>query len=756
VRVLLEYGFSKPTPADDLPDPTALIAALSRGSTHPPGHVYDEWIMGMIATRTMRWTAAPGERKTSIARGRRLWWSLPPLLAAALAYSPILLAYFVADDFRSFVMIADRGPRSFLFEQFGSHALLVRNALWVLWYRLFGLAAGPYMWAALLTHLLNVWLLWLTLDRLTRRPGLAALGAGWWGASPLHVGTLGWYSVYGHVLVGTFVLSVLAHASAVVPRGRFVTFGMAVGWTALLALAANSFGTGVGAAIAVPLALLFCLRSDRIASRAARVLLLGAPLWAVLDYLGMRAISQRAPAIDSVAIFRTSWWNLNALVDQARMLAGLVEVGLGALLTGHVVPFDQRSPSIWLYSVACLAGLAIMGAGARRADPGTRRWIVAQLGVALAIYAIIAVGRGSVARIFYPTPEAAASGSRYHYAATLPLTVASVLALAVLLRRERIRTALPLLAGLAVALQVGAWWRWGPVIPSHSEARTFVAHAQRRIAVLARAAPAATEVRIGNVPAPPAVMGLVDPADFPGWAGVFVITQPADEVAGHRVVFAEPSARTRNAHRAPASRRLSRLLVPPPLQLGATCDLSAALRAIHLGRELLACPLGAPAGEACATALRRRSVATAAGRQCQCADPGALADRVSVVVAVARTLLSCPAAATGGDDACPRHVLRRLGVLVSELGACCREAIVSHRGLADAACVERATARYSRQVRALGPPCTACFDVRALGLGARKSVLDLLDGALCRTLAPGAVTYELAGPTATPLPVGGL
>jgi hypothetical protein len=641
------------------------------------------------------------------------------------------------------VVLVDRGVLPFLFEQFGSHARAVHTALWALSYHLFGLASEPYMWAVLLTHLLNVWLLCRMLDRLSGRPLLAAVGAAWWGTSPLHVGALGWYSVYAHVLAGTFILCVLAQASAIVSAGKPVTFGTAVGWIALLALAANSFGTGVGAAISIPLALLVCLPAYG-TSFAARVVLLGAPVFAVLDYLGMRALGQRvAPSIDNLAIFQASWTNLDVLADQGRMLADLVVVGFGGLLTGHLLPRSRPAVELWLSLVACLGGMAVIGVGAMRADRTIQRWILTQLGVAIGLYGVIAIGRASLGRAFGLAPEAAALSSRYHYAATLPLTAAFVLALATIARPRSV-----LLVGLAVALQAGAWWQSQFAIPSHPEARAFVANAQQRIAALARAAPPATDVLIGNVPAPPAVLGVVDPADFPGWAGVFVITQPTDEVAGHRVVFAEPSPRIRNAHLAPASRRLSRLLVRPPLRLGATCELSAALHALDLGRELLACPLGTPAAEACVTTVRRRSTATA-GRACQGADPRVLADRVSALAVVARAVLSCPAAAAGGDHARPHHVLRRLGLLVSELGACHREAVVSRRGLADAACVERATARYDRQVSGLALACRARLDVRTFGPAARNAVRDLLDEALCKAMVPGAVKYEPAAPTAT-------
>ena len=685
----------------------------------------------------------PGRRTGSVMRPLRAalpsGWMLAPVLVVAVVYYSLINVYFHADDLRSFLVIADRGAAAFLFEQFGGHALVVSRAFWVLWYRLFGLSAAPYMWSVLLTHLLNVVLLYLTLRRLTGRQTLAALGAAWWGASPLHVGALGWYSVYGHVLVGTWMLLVLAHASALATRQEPVTPATAVAWVLLLALAVNSFGTGIGAAAAVPLALLVCLPSAQRASLIVRVLLLGAPLWAVLDYLGMGVISQRvAPSIDSVAFLWASW-SIETVGRQAQLLVELFAMGLGGLLSGHLLPRSRPADTLMLSRVMCVIGMAVIGTAALRADSTRRRWIVGQLGVAVAVYSVIAIGRAHLIRAFNFTPEAAALASRYHYAATVPLTVAFVLALAVIVRRQRYLGPAVLLA--AIAVQVAAWRHSGFSVPSFDVARAFVTNAQQRIAALAHAAPGAADAVIGNVPAPFSVLGVVRPEQFPGWAGVFVISGLTDEVAGHRVYFAE-SSRVRNAFVAPDSRRLSHLLVPPPHRLGETCELSAVLQAVRLGKGLLACPLAERAAAACAHTMRRRSMATARSLACRHVDPTPLDERVSTLANVVRTVLSCPAAGIETGDGCQRRVLRRFGVLLSDLGACHRDAIVSHRGVDDPACADRATARYIGQLGNVESRCAACVDVRMLATPARSAVQGLLDAALRRPVPPGAVVYQ--------------
>ena len=102
-----------------------------------------------------------------------------------------------------------QGPLLFLFRPFGGQAFLGRNLVFLATYEAFGANPVPFMWTVLLTHLLNVALLFAVVRGLTHSVWLACLGAALWGTSPLAVGTLDWYAAFGHVLVGTLLLVVL-------------------------------------------------------------------------------------------------------------------------------------------------------------------------------------------------------------------------------------------------------------------------------------------------------------------------------------------------------------------------------------------------------------------------------------------------------------------------------------------------------------------------------------------------------------------
>ncbi|HJW68939.1 MAG TPA: hypothetical protein VJ829_06245 [Candidatus Binatia bacterium] len=132
-----------------------------------------------------------------------------PVLLAAAVYFPITRSYFFADDFVCLASIRNDGFLRFVLRPFGGHELIVRNLVFYGSARLFGLRADLFFWTVLLTHLLNVWLFFRVLRNLTASGMLASVGAAFWGTSPVLVGTLGWYSVYGQVLVATALLVVL-------------------------------------------------------------------------------------------------------------------------------------------------------------------------------------------------------------------------------------------------------------------------------------------------------------------------------------------------------------------------------------------------------------------------------------------------------------------------------------------------------------------------------------------------------------------
>src|SRR5262249_60845504 len=146
-----------------------------------------------------------------------------------------------ADDFLNLYHIVEDPLPQYLVTPNGGHVLLARNAVFYASWHLFGAHPAYYFWTVLLTHLVNVALAFRVIRALAGSDLLASFGAALWGTSPLSQGTLGWYAVYGQVLVATAVLLILDGALEAATTGEAPSRGVRA-WGYVLALvAANSF-----------------------------------------------------------------------------------------------------------------------------------------------------------------------------------------------------------------------------------------------------------------------------------------------------------------------------------------------------------------------------------------------------------------------------------------------------------------------------------------------------------------------------------
>src|SRR5262245_49587577 len=166
---------------------------------------------------------------------RRLFLCIA-LAATAVVYRQVIWTYFFADDFGHMLEVINVSTARFLFAPFAGHLYLVRNLVLMAMFHLFGTWTTPYFAIVLGTHLLNVWLLFRVIRCLSGSDLLACFGATLWGTTPAHVGTLGWYSVYGQVLSATVTLVVLDQLARRVEHDEPLTPRSAVGWAVLLLL----------------------------------------------------------------------------------------------------------------------------------------------------------------------------------------------------------------------------------------------------------------------------------------------------------------------------------------------------------------------------------------------------------------------------------------------------------------------------------------------------------------------------------------
>jgi len=481
---------------------------------------------------------------------------LLPLALSAWVFFPITRVYFFSDDFVHLASIASDRAAVFLLSPFGGHNYLARNLIFYLTYHAVGLRADLYFWGVLLTHLLNVALLFGLVSLLTGSAMLACFGAVLWGTSPLQEGTLAWYTAYGHVLATTVMLLVLlsvVRLAATDSRPRTRTAWL---WFGLLLLGTTLYGVGIGAAVTFPVVLLLLLPAAWY-EPGPRAIALAVALVALAMYFVLRWVGAHVAPLP-----------IEELVQQR-----LTRSGFGTIppLFGHLLAFvtagtilgfflgtypDLRSVVVIVVFAGCIAFALWRGDGA------ARRAMLAMLVVTVGIYLLIAIGRGHIYQVFHVPPAQAAAVDRYHYAGSLPVVVLLCLVLQQIGRLgplRRVPSGLALATGLGM-LAVG-YARSGMVIDQRYKVREYFARTMQEINAAIAAQPPGSTVYIESLASPPVLLGLMPDRLFPGRAGVFVITHPTDMVDGRRVRFIERDLEVLTWYADRPETRLGHLLV---------------------------------------------------------------------------------------------------------------------------------------------------------------------------------------------------
>jgi hypothetical protein len=344
-----------------------------------------------------------------------------PLLAAAIPlvltlvlYWPLPGSFFWADDFMCMQSIVNDGFVRFVFRPYGGHNLLVRNLVFYTFWHLFGLHAAPYFWAMLLTHLLNVWLLFRVLRRLTGSAILACFGATLWGTSPLAAGVLAWYAVFGQALVATILLGILDRLAAFSRSDVPVPARTAWFWYGLLLLGSMTFGEGIGVALAFP-AVLFAMQPAAWRRPRLRAAYLALPLVTLAVYVAYRHLYPLFVEPLSPDELNARPAGIVAMPQVLAAVAALVAFSASEYVRNFFSAAgaypDRATPLV-------LAGLAAgLGLLCWRGSPSTRRTAAAMASLCVGVYLAIALGRwgGDVIRT--------ATQQRYHYVAAIPIVI---------------------------------------------------------------------------------------------------------------------------------------------------------------------------------------------------------------------------------------------------------------------------------------------------------------------------------------------
>lgn len=478
------------------------------------------------------------------------------LALSFVAYFPVTRIYFISDDFVDMVNIENRGWLHFLVAPFGGHMIFTRNVEVIVMYALFGVRhPEAYGWLALLTHLLNVWLLFGIVRKATGSPALAALGGTLWGTCQVISDSIGWFSVYGQVLCTTFLLLLTDRVVArQVERGA-VDGRTALKWGSLVLLAATCFGGGIALAVAFPVLVLILFDRKQL-DRGALAIVLATPVVVILLYYGWHVVYdlyEPLPLDERLVQSRV----LRAPGPALQMFGYLLAVSTTSLLRGYAfTAFGYPTVEWWIvisYWSVLWSAFVISGA------EGRRRLIALAL-MGFAIYGAIALGRAGVYRFFGVKMLEAARTLRYHYAGSFPVALVFVLGLGELCR-GRPRWLPEAALGLWVLGNGYFYSRNDWTLNTHDDCRAYVGNAIREIDARLDAAPEG-DVYLPNEELPRYCTVFMGYDAIPGSAAIYLLFHPEESLRGRYPRFVEPE-RHAGKFDNPRNHRLSRLIVPP-------------------------------------------------------------------------------------------------------------------------------------------------------------------------------------------------
>jgi hypothetical protein len=456
---------------------------------------------------------------------------LLPLAFSAVVYGPVVHNFFFADDFLNLYHMQNNGAVEYLLTPNGGHLHITRNIMFLLTRTLFGTDPRIYYATEVVNHLVNVYLLYRCIELLVASPLLASFGAALWGISPMSEGSVGFYSVYGHVIAGTAVLLFLRDVFELRNEGRVPTRRTVVWWYVLALLATTSFGNGITVAMVLPFALALLLPSV-VPAKPWRLPLLSLviviPCVDVVTIKTWEALS--GLHLHSVATYRSLVTTFTGTLHFELLL---VAVGWARLLLAHCPPPHTPAPLAYALLAVLVAACVWLW---RRGSTTDRRLLLAFTLLILANYASIALARGVFAA---KAMDAVASWGRYHYIGQIVMALllcVLVAKLADVVGARRGGIALAAWYAFAVACYVF----WAVPIDNHESARSGTEAVLLDIRQQVQAQPPGAEVFIANRPFAPLRL-----PGFPGWIGAFVGFFPENNVDGRQVRFVVKDPETR-------------------------------------------------------------------------------------------------------------------------------------------------------------------------------------------------------------------
>ncbi|MGA2526744.1 MAG: hypothetical protein ABSF79_09040 [Smithellaceae bacterium] len=491
------------------------------------------------------------------------------LAAVLIANFQLLSAFFYQDDFLHFYQISNWNPLGFIFSSRGGHLYIFRNLIFYCMFKLFGVNSIAYFSTVLLTHVGSAYILYKIIHLLTDKPSLAAAGMMIWGICPVNYGALGWYSVYGHVLVGFFFLLFLYDLLRVEKGKISYSIQIAIRWSIYLFLMAASFGTGLVIAFLSPVAIVVILWNNekkwKIAASILPVIAAILLLFIFKDsiyYYFSGEVSNIKPVVLSVALS-----NYKIILE---MFIRMCAYGIYCMAAFPMLFFFSTTeyPAIAIFiSIPVVILFIVLFL---RSQEYRRHYAVLSM-FFLGLIGLTAYARAWLYNVFGVPMISASITPRYYYV----ILIVAVLILA--LMADELSDIFPKIAKvivpsvlIVIILSVFPSMNLAPKIDisntSVNEKKSYY-NTITDIEKTIRAYPEGSSVFIDNkindqIP----IFGASD-TGFPGKAAVFTITYPNNTVEGRRVYFVEKDCRVAEKNIEKKKWRISSLIV-------SACDLN--------------------------------------------------------------------------------------------------------------------------------------------------------------------------------------
>jgi hypothetical protein len=448
---------------------------------------------------------------------------------------------------------------------FGSHFMASFKLVVAALRAIFGMHPEWYFAVVLSTHLVNVALLYSIVRALGGSEWIAGIAAGIWGSTPAFQGTLSWFSAYSHVLSTTAGLCALREMARAAESRQPPTAWALLRTSVVMFVGAATMLTGsITAAIFPAVALVLLPRESR-PWRTALWLLPSALLSTLLVVHFTRGSGPTwiAPGNATRVFFDSLAYAVGMSVAAPLVTAHPYETGMGLFAGGSCVMAVEASWVVFSLALAAVVWRLVRG------DWTERRGLLAVLGLAIALYASVALGR-SAAPLGHSL-EWIATRDRYHYDANPGLVIAVAIAIAKFLpRREWSPKPIAFICIAGVWLAANTAVTTSPYLGLVRARQTWT----RDVMDLTDAAIRDLAFRVSNDRAvyvrndafAPAslVYRLGTPrADFPGIGAYWVVSHGVHPLNGHTIRFVEGDARLLQTIRDQSRPEVAAMFVAP-------------------------------------------------------------------------------------------------------------------------------------------------------------------------------------------------